>query len=206
MPRLEYERINWEDAPSTETPINAENLNIMDNAIAALFSYLDELEETVANLNRSDASDMTATFGEPGEEGVDDAPLQASGSSIGNIITGIHSRIRAIQSASELKAYYGVASVVPTPDSTFKAVTVSLPVANYDHIVALIPIGGSVEEELLEAAEEEEEEETEQAETTTTEVSGVIFEGVNQHSNQIWCRFIGPIAEAYEVCYLFLYY
>lgn len=203
MPRLEYERINWENAPSTETPLNAENLNIMDNAIAALFSYLGELEEAVANLNRSDASDMTATFGEPGEEGVDDAPLQPSGSSIGNIITGIHSRIRAFQSASELKAYYGVVSVVPTPDSTFKVVTVSLPVNNYDHIVALIPIGGSVEEEIMEADEEEE---TDQTETTATGVSGVVFEGVNQHSNQIWCRFIGPIAEAYEVRYLFLYY
>lgn len=203
MPRLEYERINWENAPSTETPLNAENLNIMDNAIAALFSYLGELEQRVDNLSQQDATNMTATFGEPGEEGVDDAPLQPSGSSIGNIITGIHSRIRAFQSASELKAYYGVVNVVPTPDSTFKAVSVALPIDNYDHIVALIPIGGSV----VEPTEPDEEEETEsEPAETTTEVSGVLFEGVNNYSNTIWCRFIGPVAEAYEVRYLFLYY
>lgn len=83
MPRLEYERINWEDAPSTETPINATNLNTMDNAIAALFSYLGELEEQVNNLSLSDATNMTATFGEEGDEAADDAPLQPSGSTNG---------------------------------------------------------------------------------------------------------------------------
>ena len=104
MPRLEYERINWENAPSTETPINAENLNIMDNAIAALFTYLGELEERIDNLSQQDATAMTATFGEPGEEGVDEAPLQPSGSSIGNIVTGIHSRIRDLQTLKTVAA------------------------------------------------------------------------------------------------------
>lgn len=204
MPRLEYERINWENAPSTETPLNAENLNIMDNAIAALFSYLGELEQRVDSLSQQDATNMTATFGEPGEEGVDDAPLQPSGSSIGNIITGIHSRIRAFQAASELKSYYGLVSVTPTPGSTFKTVTARLPVENYDHIVALIPLSGYPEEELLEAADGEEEES--EPNEPTTEVSGVVFEGVIQRTNQIWCRFIGPVAENYTIHYLFLYY
>lgn len=105
MPRLEYEQINWEDAPSNKTPINAENLNNMDNAIAALFSYLGELEQLIDDLSQQDATNMTATFGEPGEEGVDEAPLQRSGSSIGNIVTGIHSRIRALKNTEipELK-------------------------------------------------------------------------------------------------------
>ena len=71
----------------------------MDNAIAALFSYMAELEQRVDNLSLQDATSMTATFGEPGEEGVDDAPLQPSGSVLGNIITGIHSRIRALISS-----------------------------------------------------------------------------------------------------------
>lgn len=205
MPRLEYERINWENAPSTETPINAENLNTMDNAIAALFSYLGELEERIDNISLSDGTQLTATFGEPGEEGADEAPLQPSGSSIGNIVTGIHSRIRSIQAANELKSYYGTVSVVPTPGSTFKAVTVALPVANYDHIVALIPLGGYADdEEIMEAADDEEEES--ESNEPSTEVSGVVFEGVNEHNNQIWCRFIGPVAANYTIRYLFLYY
>ena len=38
IPRLEYERINWEDAPSRATPLSADNLNQMDNALAALYA------------------------------------------------------------------------------------------------------------------------------------------------------------------------
>ena len=39
-----YERINWEDHPSTKTPINANNLNKMDEAI-------DKLDDRVTELN-----------------------------------------------------------------------------------------------------------------------------------------------------------
>ena len=42
---MAYERVNWEDSPSTNTPINATNLNIMDAAIKAV----------------SDATDITTT-------------------------------------------------------------------------------------------------------------------------------------------------
>ena len=41
-----YERINWEDLPSKNTPINAENLNKMDNAINDLDDKIVELEES----------------------------------------------------------------------------------------------------------------------------------------------------------------
>lgn len=40
-----YERINWEDLPSKNTPINAENLNKMDKAIDKLDDKIVELEE-----------------------------------------------------------------------------------------------------------------------------------------------------------------
>lgn len=40
-----YERINWEDSPSKNTPINAENLNKMDEAIDKLDDKIVELEE-----------------------------------------------------------------------------------------------------------------------------------------------------------------
>ena len=207
MPRLEYERINWENAPSTETPLNAENLNIMDNAIAALFGYLGELEQRVDNLSLQDATNMTATFGEPGEEGVDDAPLQPSGSSIGNIITGIHSRIRAFQNTNELKVYYGSAFFEPTPGSRFKMVQVGPP-PNCNQFLAVIPIASSVAE-IMEAADDEEEgDEPATSSETTDDFSAIMFTGVLKYPQyaQIMCHIVGPMAGEYEVHYVVLYY
>ena len=40
---MAYERINWENAPSTETPLNADNLNAMDAAIDQLSNSVDKL-------------------------------------------------------------------------------------------------------------------------------------------------------------------
>ena len=91
MTSLDYQTVNWQDAPSVETPLSAENLNNMDNGIASLYRDVEALEEAVENIEVSDISDATATFDDPA-----DAPLQASGSTIFNIITGIHSRIRAL--------------------------------------------------------------------------------------------------------------
>lgn len=34
MPDVSYSRVNWEDSPSTNTPINAANLNVMDKGIS----------------------------------------------------------------------------------------------------------------------------------------------------------------------------
>ena len=50
MSQIDYQRINFEDAPSTATPLSAANLNRMDNAIAALCDYLAALEATVGEL------------------------------------------------------------------------------------------------------------------------------------------------------------
>lgn len=50
MSQIDYQRINFEDAPSTATPLSAANLNRMDNAIAALCDYLAALETTVGEL------------------------------------------------------------------------------------------------------------------------------------------------------------
>lgn len=41
-----YERVNWENLPSKNTPINAENLNKMDEAIDKLDDKIVELEES----------------------------------------------------------------------------------------------------------------------------------------------------------------
>lgn len=42
---MAYERINWQDAPSTDTPLSAENLNTMDSKIADLDSQVTQLDE-----------------------------------------------------------------------------------------------------------------------------------------------------------------
>ena len=41
---VNYTRINWEDSPSTQTPLNAENLNAMDSAIDELASAVNNLD------------------------------------------------------------------------------------------------------------------------------------------------------------------
>ena len=44
-----YEKINWENAPSTNTPINAENLDHMDNGIAEAYNLIGQIIETGSN-------------------------------------------------------------------------------------------------------------------------------------------------------------
>lgn len=50
MPRLDYTEIDWEDAPSTRTPLNSSNLNLMDRGIAALYQDVADLEQLVTDL------------------------------------------------------------------------------------------------------------------------------------------------------------
>lgn len=50
-----YNRINWQNKPSTETPINADNLNKMDKAIDDLDGRVVSLSESV-NTNTTDIS------------------------------------------------------------------------------------------------------------------------------------------------------
>ncbi len=57
---MSYERINWEDAPSTKTPINAENLNKMDAAIKKHDTLLNS--GTTAGNNLAEVYDATATY------------------------------------------------------------------------------------------------------------------------------------------------
>ncbi len=42
-----YERVEWEDLPSTATPLNSENLNTMDSAIASVVELANILEESL---------------------------------------------------------------------------------------------------------------------------------------------------------------
>lgn len=44
---MSYERVNWEDSPSTKTPINATNLNKMDAGVEKNALAIEELQESV---------------------------------------------------------------------------------------------------------------------------------------------------------------
>lgn len=40
---MSYIKINWEDYPSVKTPINADNLNHMDNGISQLSDQMNDI-------------------------------------------------------------------------------------------------------------------------------------------------------------------
>ena len=46
--KLTYVRVNWEDSPSENTPINSENLNKMDAAIEAVVNLANQHSEQKA--------------------------------------------------------------------------------------------------------------------------------------------------------------
>ena len=49
---MAYERVNWENLPSTKTPVNADNLNKMDEGIAELQNNINEISNVqVLQLN-----------------------------------------------------------------------------------------------------------------------------------------------------------
>lgn len=47
---MSYERVNWEDSPSTKTPINAQNLNTMDEGISDVDSRVSDAESNINNI------------------------------------------------------------------------------------------------------------------------------------------------------------
>ena len=59
-----YERVNWEDLPSKNTPINAENLNKMDKAIDDLDDKIVELEEGGGSGSGADVEYLEKEIGE----------------------------------------------------------------------------------------------------------------------------------------------
>lgn len=43
--KVDFERLHWENYPSTDTPINADNLNRLEEGVAGLYSDVAEIEE-----------------------------------------------------------------------------------------------------------------------------------------------------------------
>ena len=60
---VRYTRVGWQDAPSTDTPIDAANLNHMDNGILALSqevdTELDSLREDFTSFEEETSSRVT---------------------------------------------------------------------------------------------------------------------------------------------------
>lgn len=44
---VDFERLHWEDYPSTETPVNAENLNRLEEGVAGLYSDITRFESEI---------------------------------------------------------------------------------------------------------------------------------------------------------------
>lgn len=43
--KVDFERLHWENYPSTDTPINADNLNRLEEGVAGLYSDVSEIQE-----------------------------------------------------------------------------------------------------------------------------------------------------------------
>ena len=75
------------------TPINADNLNHMDEAILAHDQKLDELEQKKVNISGGDISDTVATLDETVGDAADNI---ASGESLRTILSKIHKVITVL--------------------------------------------------------------------------------------------------------------
>ena len=56
---MAYKRVNWENLPSTNTPVNADNLNKMDEGIKDLDDLINEQEKVLTNITEIKTEDLT---------------------------------------------------------------------------------------------------------------------------------------------------
>lgn len=50
MPTIDFERLDWEDYPSTATPLSAENLNRLEDAMESIYDDVGDQEEIIENI------------------------------------------------------------------------------------------------------------------------------------------------------------
>lgn len=65
---LIYNRVSWEDAPSENTPIDAENLNKMDKGIADVTEFVNQLSEQIDDMKENGTGGGSGT-GTDGKDG-----------------------------------------------------------------------------------------------------------------------------------------
>ena len=51
--KVDFKRLTWENYPSTQTPINADNLNRLEEGVAGLYSDITEFEKDVTSMGTS---------------------------------------------------------------------------------------------------------------------------------------------------------
>lgn len=54
--RVNFERLTWENYPSTNTPVNADNLNRLEEGVAGLYSDVAEIEEEFPDAPTTDGT------------------------------------------------------------------------------------------------------------------------------------------------------
>lgn len=50
MPTIDFERLDWEDYPSTATPLSADNLNRLEDAMEGIYDDVGDQEEIIENI------------------------------------------------------------------------------------------------------------------------------------------------------------
>lgn len=60
MPTIDFERLDWEDYPSTETPLSAENLNRLEDAMEGIYDDVGGQEQAISNILGNFANQETA--------------------------------------------------------------------------------------------------------------------------------------------------
>ena len=58
---MAYKRVNWENLPSTKTPVNADNLNKMDKGIKDLDDLINEQEKVLTNITEIKTENLSFT-------------------------------------------------------------------------------------------------------------------------------------------------
>ena len=134
---MSYERVNWEDSPSTKTPINATNLNKMDAGIEKNALAIEEMQESVIiNTDIAVSADSFVTYSASGDfekSIVADYPYKAD-VSIGGVTADYKADVIPSYAASQLgilcnlnqtKAGYVriYANAVPSEDISILSVT-----------------------------------------------------------------------------------
>lgn len=60
---MSYTRVNWVDSPSTATPIDAANLNVMDAGVAANATAIANLNTNAVQVGAHNATAFTLSAG-----------------------------------------------------------------------------------------------------------------------------------------------